>query len=132
MFTYFARGQNMKEGFTYLEKGNFAQAETFFKSVLKSYPENKTARLCFARATGLNGQPEHALELLEGLGKDYPGDFEIRLNYAEALLWNKDYNSAESYYTELLDIDAKSFPAVLGFANTLSSLKKIFRSGYLC
>lgn len=123
-YSFSGFAQDMKEGFDYLEKGDFALAETFFKKILKSYPENKTAKLCYARATGLSGNPEDALQLLNALGEEYPSDFEIQLNYAEALLWNKDYNSAESYYTQLLNINNKSFPAVLGFANTLSSLKK--------
>ena len=52
LFLSFVHGQNMQEGFTYLEKGDFAKAETFFASVLKEYPDNKTARLCYARAIG--------------------------------------------------------------------------------
>lgn len=117
-------GQDMKTGFTHLELGEFVLAETFFEDVLKSYPKNKTARLCYARATGLSGKPKKALQLLDDLNVDFPNDFEIGLNYAEALLWNKDYTSAETYYQNLLKEDSNSFPAVLGFANTLSSLKK--------
>lgn len=120
----FSLGQDMTVGFNYLEQGKFAQAEVFFENVLKAYPENKTAKLCFARATGLSGKPSKALALLDDLGEKYPEDFEIRLNYAEALLWNKAFAKAESYYIELLDIDNENFPAVLGYANTLSSLKK--------
>lgn len=117
-------GQDMKKGFTHLELGEFVLAETFFEDVLKTYPQNKTAKLCYARATGLSGKPKKALQLLDDLNEDYPNDFEIGLNYAEALLWNKDYPSAETYYQNLLKEDSNSFPAVLGFANTLSSLKK--------
>ncbi len=123
-FVLLAGAQEMNKGFQYLEKGNFDLAEIFFKDVLKSYPNNKTARLCYARATGLNGQPKQALLILNELGLEYPKDFEIQLNYAEALLWNKDYLAAETYYKNLLDINKESFPAVLGYANTLSSLKK--------
>lgn len=117
-------GQDMKKGFTHLELGEFALAETFFEGILKTYPDNKTAKLCYARATGLSGKPKKALGLLDDLNIEYPNDFEIGLNYAEALLWNKDFVSAEGYYINLLKVDSTSFPAVLGFANTLSSLKK--------
>jgi hypothetical protein len=38
------------------------------------------------RAIGLNNQAEKALENFVVLKKEYPGDLEIELNYAEALL----------------------------------------------
>ena len=53
----------------------------------------------------------------------YPQDFEIKLNYAESLLWNENYNKAKDYYKNLLEEKPNSFPALLGYANTLSNLK---------
>ncbi|MGK0413420.1 MAG: hypothetical protein ACJA1B_001623, partial [Polaribacter sp.] len=53
--TTFMYAQNMKEGFVFLETGKYKQAEKFFENILKSYPSNKTARLCYGRAIGLNG-----------------------------------------------------------------------------
>ena len=114
----------MQEGFTYLETGKYKQAEGFFKNVLKEYPTNKTARLCYGRAVGLNGKSRLAVNLFTNLLKDYPTDFEVKLNYAESLLWNKQYEEAESYYQKLILENNQSFPALLGFANTLSNLKK--------
>jgi hypothetical protein len=35
------------------------------------------------------------------LKKEYPGDLEIELNYAEALLWNKKFDEAK-IFTPLL------------------------------
>lgn len=116
--------QNMQEGFNYLEKGKFDKAEIFFSRVLDEYPENKTARLCYARATGLNGNAEKASEIFNNMLLTYPGDFEIELNYAESLLWNKKYTQAEGYYYNLIQEHPESFPALLGYANTLSNLKK--------
>uniref|UniRef100_UPI000AE6EFF6 tetratricopeptide repeat protein n=1 Tax=Tenacibaculum ovolyticum TaxID=104270 RepID=UPI000AE6EFF6 len=116
--------QNMKEGFTYLETGKYEQAETFFKVILKSYPKNKTARLCYGRAIGLNGNAEKAVSLFINLLKDFPTDFEVKLNYAESLLWNKKYKKAKKYYKTLLEENNKSFPTLLGYANTLSNLKE--------
>ncbi|MBE7660288.1 tetratricopeptide repeat protein [Tenacibaculum finnmarkense] len=116
--------QNMKEGFTYLETGKYQQAEAFFENILKSYPTNKTARLCYGRALGLNGNSYKAVTLFTNLLNDFPSDFEVKLNYAESLLWNKDYNKAEEYYKNLISENDKSFPALLGYANTLSNLKK--------
>ncbi|KAB1158580.1 tetratricopeptide repeat protein [Tenacibaculum aiptasiae] len=116
--------QNMKEGFTYLETGKYKQAETFFKEILEDYPTNKTARLCYGRAVGLNGDAKKAKNIFINLLKDYENDFEVKLNYAESLLWDKSFSDAKSYYKKLIDEDSKSFSALLGYANTLSNLKE--------
>lgn len=114
----------MKEGFTYLETGKYKEAESFFKAILKEYPNNKTARLCYGRAIGLNGKSKDAVTLFTNLLKDYPTDFEVKLNYAESLLWNKNYDAAKGFYQKLIKENDKSFPALLGYANTLSNLKE--------
>ncbi len=114
----------MKEGFTYLETGKYQQAENFFKTVLKEYPNNKTARLCYGRAVGLNGNSVEAKKIFSSLVQDFPNDFEVKLNYGESLLWNNEFNLAKAYYQKLVIENAKSFPALLGFANTLSNLKE--------
>jgi tetratricopeptide (TPR) repeat protein len=117
-------GQQMREGFTYLEAGKYNKAEVFFKEILKKYPRNKTARLCYGRSVGLNGDSEKAVALFIKLLKDYATDFEVKLNYSESLLWNKNYTKAKAYYQTLLKEDPKSFPALLGYANTLSNLNE--------
>jgi tetratricopeptide (TPR) repeat protein len=116
--------QNMNDGFSNLEKGEFDKAEIFFNTILKDYPQNKTARLCYARAVGLNNQPEKALALFTTLKSEYPDDLEIKLNYAESLLWNKKFDDAKIYYTKLVEENPTNFVAHLGFANTLSNLKE--------
>ena len=113
----------MNEGFTYLETGKYKQAETFFENILITYPKNKTAKLCYGRALGLNGNGERATTIFINLLERYPQDFEIKLNYAESLLWNENYNKAKDYYKNLLEENPNSFPALLGYANTLSNLK---------
>lgn len=115
--------QNMQEGFTYLESGAYAKAEQFFTTILNDYPNNKTARLCYGRAIGLNGKAEAAKTVFTELLKDYPDDFEVKLNYGESLLWNSNFDEAKTYYQGLVTEDPKSFAALLGFANTLSNLK---------
>jgi hypothetical protein len=116
--------QEMKEGFNYLETGKYQKAKFFFKEVLKTYPKNKTARLCYGRAVGLLGNSNKAVKLFTLLLQDYPSDFEVKLNYGESLLWNKNYTEAKTYYQTLLKENDKSFPALLGYANTLSNLKE--------
>ena len=123
-YSFFVFSQDMQEGFTYLETGEYQQAETFFKSILEGHPDNKTARLCYGRAIGLNGKSEEAKTLFKNLLADYPSDFEVKLNYGEALLWNNNFLKAKTYFKGLVEEDPKSFPALLGYANTLSNLKE--------
>ena len=123
LYSSICLSQNMKEGFTYLETGKYKQAETFFENILITYPKNKTAKLCYGRAIGLNGNGKRASTIFINLLERYPQDFEIKLNYAESLLWDENYNKAKDYYKNLLNENPKSFPALLGYANTLSNLK---------
>ncbi|MFC5682493.1 tetratricopeptide repeat protein [Flavobacterium sp. MAHUQ-51] len=123
-FSVMSRAQDMNKGFNFLEKGEFAQAELFFKMILKDYPQNKTARLCYARAIGLNQQAAESLHLFTQMKTEYPGDLEIELNYAEALLWNKKYEEAKVFYNSLVTKNPTNFVAHLGYANTLSNLKE--------
>ena len=117
-------GQEMKEGFTFLETGLYNKAEVFFEEILKEYPANKTARLCYGRSVGLNGDAKKAVVLFKKLQEDYPTDFEVKLNYSESLLWNTNYKKAKGYYQTLLKENSISFPALLGYANTLSNLNE--------
>jgi len=117
-------GQNMQKGFNFLENGKYKQATVFFTEILKQFPNNKTANLCFGRAVGLNGDSAKAKEIFTNLSQQYPNDFEIALNFAEALLWNKEFAVAENYYKKLVSQKSDNFPALLGYANTLSNLKK--------
>ncbi|MEM6722138.1 MAG: tetratricopeptide repeat protein [Bacteroidota bacterium] len=122
--SFLSVAQDMQEGFSYLENGKYQAAETFFQTILEDYPNNKTARLCYGRAVGLNGNSAKAKTLFTNLLKEYPNDFEVKLNYGESLLWNQEFNLAKAYYQKLVTEDAQSFPALLGFANTLSNLKE--------
>lgn len=122
--TTVAYAQNMQEGYTYLETGKYTKAESFFKTILKDHPDNKTARLCYGRAIGLNGKPEQANKFFNNLLKDYPNDFEVKLNYGESLLWTSNFPEAKIYFKTLINEDPKSFAALLSYANTLSNLKE--------
>lgn len=119
----YSYSQEMQAGFTYLETGQYQEAEQFFKKIVQEYPSNKTARLCYGRALGLNEKTEEAKALFIILKSEYSTDFEIGLNYAEALLWNKEYQEAATFYNTLLTQQPDSFSALLGYANTLSNLK---------
>lgn len=123
-FSTTIQAQEMSQGFNHLESGQYKEAERFFADILKDYPDNKTARLCYGRAVGLSGNPEEAVRLFTALLEDYPKDFEVKLNYAESLLWQSNFADAEMYYKGLIDEKSNSFSAVLGYANALSNLKK--------
>ncbi len=120
----FCFAQDMQKGFTMLETGKYKNAETFFSNTLKEYPKNRTAKLCYGRAVGLNGDATKAKGVFTKLLELYPDSFEIKLNFAESLLWNKEFKKAKIYYHKLITEDATSFPALLGYANTLSNLKE--------
>lgn len=119
----FCFSQNMQEGFTLLETGKYPEAEVFFNNILKEYPKNKTAKLCYGRAVGLAGNAPKAVTIFTELLDVYPNDFEVKLNYAESLLWGSNFPDAKVYYEKLLKENNKSFAALLGYANTLSNLK---------
>ena len=121
---YSIMAQDMQQGFAYLESGNYKDAKVFFEKVLQEYPENKTAKLCYGRAVGLLGDSEEAIQIFTDLKSRYPDDFEIKLNYAESLLWDRQFEVAETFYEGLVQENSKSFAGVLGYANTLSNLKK--------
>lgn len=125
-FSYFVLlAQNeMQEGFTFLEKGNFEEAETFFDSYLKSNPENKTAKICYGRAVGLSGEPSKATKLFAELLEAYPNDFEVAINYNESFLWAEKYTEAKPLYAQMVKDYPNEFAAVLGYANTMSNLKQ--------
>ncbi|MEK6152183.1 tetratricopeptide repeat protein [Flavobacteriaceae bacterium 3-367] len=116
--------QPMAQGFRLLESGQFSAAETFFGSYLELEPDSKTAKICYGRALGLNGETEKATLLFAKLLETYPKDLEIQLNYNESLLWDQDYEKAQPLYKSLVAEHPQSFAAILGYANTLSNLKE--------
>lgn len=120
----FAQKMDINKGFQLLEKGDFEQAESFFKDYLKLDPDNKTAKLCYGRAVGLSGEPAMANTMFKSLLEQYPGDFEIQINYNESFLWDKKYEEAKPLYKALVAQYPDNFGAVLGYANTLSNLKE--------
>lgn len=63
--------ETMDSGFKMLETGDFAAAEVFFKQYLEGHPDNKTAKLCYGRAVGLNGEPLEANGMFKDLLEDY-------------------------------------------------------------
>lgn len=119
-----AYSQDMAAGFTLLDTGKYPEAKAFFKNILTTHPNNKTARLCYGRALGLSGDSARARILFTELKKEYPTDFEVGLNYAESLLWDKDFKAAKRFYQTLIAQDSTNFSALLGYANTLSNLKE--------
>jgi type 1 glutamine amidotransferase len=46
-------------------------------------------------------QPEKVLTLFIALRINYPDDLEMKLNYAELLLWNKNFGGTKVFYSTL-------------------------------
>lgn len=113
----------MDEGFAMLETQAYHEAVGFFGNILDKEPENKTARICYGRAVGLGGDTNKGLEVFKQLKDDFPQDFEVKLNLAEALMWKKAYAEAYEVYEQLLQTDSTNYVANLGFANANASLK---------
>lgn len=114
----------MDEGFKMLEAGEFKEAKMFFENFLAQNEPNKTAKLCYGRALGLSGEPVAAITYFENLKQEFPKDYEIESNYAEAFLWAKKFKEAKPLYIELVATYPDKFGAVLGLANTLSNLQE--------
>ncbi len=123
IFNFASSQENLKTGFTYLEEGAFSQAEIFFSKILDKEPDNFTAKICYGRAIGLNGNPSLALTHFEQMRVAHPENLEVSLNYAEALLWNRQFSDAKIFYEELLKKHPENSTLLLGYANTLSNLK---------
>ena len=74
--------------------------------------------MCYGRAVGLNGNTVKAKGIFIDLLKDYADDIEVKLNYAESLLWGKEFEIAEVYYGQLVIDYPENFAGLLGMANT--------------
>lgn len=113
--------QNLERGFKMLESGQFAEGAAFFKHYLSTQDStHKTALLCYGRGIGLSGNVPEAKAVFTQLLQRFPGDFEVSLNAAEALMWGKEYAAAKVYYEQLLRQNPKNFAANLGYANALA------------
>jgi tetratricopeptide (TPR) repeat protein len=124
------QAQNFDAGYRLLEAGKFAEGAAFFKTYLTTTPDstNRTALLCYGRGVGLSSSAVAAQQVFQSLLKRYPNDLEIQLNWAESLMWNKQFADARAYYETLLAVHPKNFNALLGCANALSSLGQFEQS----
>lgn len=114
----------MEDGFSLLDDMKYSEAAIYFKTILKENPENRTAKICHARAIGLGGNPSLAKYEFVELLDVFPTDFEVQLNYAESLLWNREFSQALKYYKNLSLKHPKNFTVLLGLANSYSNLKQ--------
>lgn len=126
-FLYFisitGQSSSFQEGFDYLEQGAYEEAEQFFEKVLLEDTNNKTAQICYNRAIGLQGKSSLALKNFVLLDDQFPDDYEIQLNLAEAYMWNKDYDAASTLYAQLIEKDKTNFVALMGYANAQAATK---------
>ncbi|MAZ26024.1 MAG: hypothetical protein CL868_02970 [Cytophagaceae bacterium] len=114
--------QEMEKGFDLLESQQYAEAKDYFADVLKQFPDNTTAQICYGRALGLGGDTASAKNYFAKILARNPQNLEVRLNQAESLLWNKDFAEALPIYEALTAQYPENFTAILGLANTQSNL----------
>jgi tetratricopeptide (TPR) repeat protein len=115
--------QDFEKGYRMLEAGKFAEGAAFFKSYLQNQDAtNRTALLCYGRGIGLSDSPTAAQGIFKQLLQRFPNDLEVRLNWIESLMWNKQFDDARAEYEQLLAQYPTNFAALLGCANALSSL----------
>ncbi len=114
---------DMSHGFELLELNKFKAATEYFYHIVELDPNSKTGNICLGRAIGLGGDPKLALDIFQNLTFQYPDDFELSLNIAEAHLWNNKPDQALTVYTKLINLESTNFTANLGLANTQFQLK---------
>ncbi|MBT8190631.1 MAG: hypothetical protein KJO29_09385 [Bacteroidia bacterium] len=108
---------DLEAGIGHLNKGEYHLASSILSKVYQENPKNKTAGICLARALGLAGSHEEALEVLHSQIVVYPDDKEIMLNMAEVQLWMKDYPRAIQLFQEIIDKSGPDPNVFLGLAN---------------
>ena len=112
---------DLSEGFSMLDSNAYEKAIVFFETANQKKPNDKTIQICYGRALGLGGHPYAGLKILSKLYNERSDDFEVGLNFAEALMWNKQYNEAISCYRKLIHIDSSNVVAQLGCANAYAA-----------
>ncbi|MEP2936104.1 MAG: tetratricopeptide repeat protein [Gilvibacter sp.] len=117
------QAQDMQAGFDMLNQGQFDNARLYFEDVIKEYPDNKTAQLCYGRALGLSGSPAQANQHFSSMLATDSLNIELQINYAESFLWQKDFKNAIPYYIQLDKANPERFEIILGLANAYAGAK---------
>ena len=61
-------------GWSWIMKGEWEKSSAFFERALEIEPENKSARIKYAYALAAQGKTQEALEIYDGLKREYPDD----------------------------------------------------------
>ncbi len=93
--------QDFTVGFGLLSSQKYTEARQYFQARIDSYPQNITANICYGRALGLEGSAGEALHFFDSLAIQHPLNDEIKINQAEALMWNQRYTEARDRYAQL-------------------------------
>jgi Flp pilus assembly protein TadD len=101
------------------QEGDTALARSAYQRVLEWEPDRVVARTGVAFADALDGDLEHAIELLEGVVEDHPKDAPAWQTLGAVCNWAWRHDAAESAYREALAIDAHVPTARFGLAASL-------------
>lgn len=111
-----AQGQDHTMGISLMDKGEYADASTFFKNQIVEYPDDLTAKICYYRSIGLDGDIAESMKGFQNLSKELPGNEDILLNLAEAHLWSNQAEEAMTIYKKIKNQNSTSKKADLGIA----------------
>src|SRR6266446_4963134 len=89
-------------GLSYLNKGDFATAERYFRQALDLKPDLFAARLHLAKVSLLKGDHENALAVYRALRAERPRDRQVLLNTAQIHLQRRELRDAEECLAEAL------------------------------
>jgi predicted Zn-dependent protease len=109
----------------YLEKKRYADAEKECRAVLTENADDLAARDLLASVFSATGRHKEAVEILQTLARERPGDPEMPIHVAEALLAAGDAAGALARYTAGLEADFARQRLWDGFADAAAALHTI-------
>ena len=126
-----------------LQRGDFDDAASYFKTVLNHNAEDSKALLGLADVYSRNGKIEKSIQVLERLPENFCKDEESRLQYIRILLNNRNYHGAAEEIRKfissgrqtvaVLTVLAEYYICIGDFSRLNQCLKRIEKSfpGYI-
>lgn len=102
----------------------FDRAVFWLNYLLGQYPKNPIGRLTRARIDTVLGKRERAMEMLQGLLQDFPGNVKAKLLLAGLYFSSQDFVRAAQEYGELHKADPENTSAALGLIRSQVRLGK--------
>ncbi len=110
----------VEKGFQLLDAGNYQEAYAIFQPLLEENPERIDIQIGYGRALGLKGDGKSASKFFYNSYNKNKDNLELRLNYAESLLWISDSKNAKIEYQEILINNPGNWTSYIGLGNAYS------------